>query len=324
MPASRNGDALKMSGASIMLLALVIDAGLGWPSPIHVRIGHPVTWIGALIAALDQSFNRDDSSGATRRAAGIGVAVTVIAVAAGVGWVCASILPGGWPGLIIAGVLAWPLVAARSMHDHVDAVARPLMSGNLPAARQAVSMIVGRDPSQLDAAGIARAATESLAENTSDGIVAPLFWGAIFGLPGIAAYKAINTLDSMIGHRTPKHEAFGWAAARIDDGANLIPARLTGLLFAAVSVRPRLALATMWRDAGHHRSPNAGWPEAAMAGALCIRLSGPRIYEGQLSQEPWLNGEASDPTAADLNRALALYRRAMLVLAVGLALLAFI
>jgi adenosylcobinamide-phosphate synthase len=284
----------------------------------------PVTWIGALIAALDRSFNREDSSGATRRAAGIGVAVTVIAVAAGVGWVCASILPGGWPGLIIAGVLAWPLVAVRSMHDHVDAVAKPLMSGDLPAARQAVSMIVGRDPSQLDAAGIARAATESLAENTSDGIVAPLFWGAIFGLPGIAAYKAINTLDSMIGHRTPKHEAFGWAAARIDDVANLIPARLTGLLFAAVSVRPRLALATMWRDAGHHRSPNAGWPEAAMAGALGIRLSGPRIYEGQLSQEPWLNGGASDPTAADLNRALALYRRAMLVLAVGLALLAML
>jgi adenosylcobinamide-phosphate synthase len=210
------------------------------------------------------------------------------------------------------------------MHDHVDAVARPLMSGDLPAARQAVAMIVGRDPSRLDAAGIARAATESLAENTSDGIVAPLFWGAIFGLPGIAAYKAINTLDSMIGHRTPRHEAFGWAAARIDDVANLIPARLTGLLFAIVSVRPRLALATMWRDAHHHRSPNAGWPEAAMAGALGVRLSGPRIYEGQLSQEPWLNGEAPDPSAADLNRALALYRRAMLVLAAELALLALL
>jgi adenosylcobinamide-phosphate synthase len=185
-------------------------------------------------------------------------------------------------------------------------------------------MIVGRDPSQLDAAGIARAATESLAENTSDGIVAPLFWGAIFGLPGIAAYKAINTLDSMIGHRTPRYEAFGWAAARIDDVANLIPARLTGLLFAIVSVRPCIALATMWRDAGQHRSPNAGWPEAAMAGALDIRLSGPRIYEGRLSQEPWLNGEAADPTAADLNRALALYRRAMLLLAAGLALLALL
>jgi adenosylcobinamide-phosphate synthase len=313
-----------MSGASIMLLALAVDAVLDWPSAIHARVGHPVTWIGALIAALDQSFNREGSSDSTHRMAGICVALAVIAVVTVVAWACAAMLPGGWPGLILAAILAWPLVAARSMHDHVDAVVRPLMAGDLPAARQAVSMIVGRDPSQLDAAGIARAATESLAENTSDGIVAPLFWGAIFGLPGIAAYKAINTLDSMIGHRTPRYEAFGWAAARIDDVANLIPARLTGLLFAIVSVRPRLALATMWRDAHHHRSPNAGWPEAAMAGALGIRLSGPRIYEGRLSQEPWLNGEAPDPTAADLNRALALYRRAMLVLALGLALLALL
>jgi adenosylcobinamide-phosphate synthase len=313
-----------MSGASIMLLALMIDAGLGWPSAIHARIGHPVTWIGALISLLDRNFNREDASETMRRAAGVCVATAVIALVAAAGWACALILPGGWLGLILAAFLAWPLVAARAMHDHVDAVARPLISGDLPAARQAVSMIVGRDPSKLDAAGIARAATESLAENTSDGIVAPLFWGVIFGLPGIAAYKAINTLDSMIGHRTPRYEAFGWAAARIDDVANLIPARLTGLLFAIVSVRPRVALATMWRDAAHHRSPNAGWPEAAMAGALGIRLSGPRIYEGHLSQEPWLNATAPDPSAADLNRALALYRRTMLVLAAGLALVALI
>lgn len=324
MPASRNGDAWKMSGAGIMLLALVIDAVLGWPAAIHARIGHPVTWIGALITALDQRFNRETDSGGVRRMAGAGVAISVIALVAAVAWACASMLPKGWVGLLLAAILVWPLVAARSMHDHVAAVARPLLAGDLASARQAVSMIVGRDPSQLDAAGVARAATESLAENTSDGIVAPLFWGVIFGLPGIAAYKAINTLDSMIGHRTQRHRAFGWAAARIDDVVNLIPARLTAVLFAAVSARPRIALATMWRDAGRHRSPNAGWPEAAMAGALGIRLSGPRIYEGRLSQEPWLNAEAPDPTAADLNRALALYHRAMLLLAVGLAVLALI
>ena len=307
-----------------MLLALVIDAVLGWPPTIHARIGHPVTWIGAMISALDRNFNREDTSETKRRLAGVGVAISVIALVAAVAWVCAFMLPTGWIGLFLAAILAWPLVAARSMHDHVDAVARPLLAGDLPTARQAVSMIVGRDPSQLDAPGIARAATESLAENTSDGIVAPLFWGVVFGLPGIAAYKAINTLDSMIGHRTPKHEAFGWAAARIDDVANLIPARLTGALFAVVSTQPRIALVTMWRDAYHHRSPNAGWPEAAMAGALGIRLSGPRSYEGLLSQEPWLNAEAPDPAAADLNRALALYRRAMLLLAAGLAVLALI
>ncbi|HZC96223.1 MAG TPA: adenosylcobinamide-phosphate synthase CbiB [Bradyrhizobium sp.] len=313
-----------MSGAATMLLALVIDAGLGWPAAIHVRVGHPVMWMGALISVLDRCLNRENTSEASRRVAGIFAATTVISLVAGVSWACSLFLPDGWLGLILAAILAWPLVAARSMHDHVSAVARPLISGDLPAARQAVSLIVGRDPSPLDAAGIARAATESLAENTSDGIVAPLFWGVIFGLPGIAAYKAINTLDSMIGHRTARHDAFGWAAARIDDVANLIPARLTGVLFAAVSVRPRIALATMWRDAHHHRSPNAGWPEAAMAGALGIRLSGPRIYEGHLAQEPWLNATAPDPAPADLNRALALYRRAMLVLAAGLALLALL
>jgi adenosylcobinamide-phosphate synthase len=313
-----------MSGAAIMLVALVIDTGLGWPAAVHARIGHPVTWMGVLISVLDRSLNREESSRATRRATGVLAAISVIALVAGMSWACTLILPGGWIGLVLAAVLAWPLVAARSMHEHVVAVARPLISGDLPAARRAVSMIVGRDPSQLDAAGIARAATESLAENTSDGIVAPLFWGVIFGLPGIAAYKAINTLDSMIGHRTPRHETFGWAAARIDDVANLIPARLTGILFAVVSVRPLIALATMWRDARRHRSPNAGWPEAAMAGALGIRLSGPRIYAGQPAQEPWINATAPDPAPADLNHALALYRRSMLVLAAGLALLALL
>ena len=313
-----------MSGAAIMLLALIVDAVLGWPAAVHARIGHPVTWIGALISVLDRAVNREDSSEALRRVAGIFVAISVISLVAGLGWAVTLILPGGWVGLVLAATLAWPLVAARSMHDHVVAVAQPLMAGDLPAARQAVSLIVGRDPSQLDAAGIGRAATESLAENTSDGIVAPLFWGAIFGLPGIAAYKAINTLDSMIGHRTVRHEAFGWAAARIDDVANLIPARLTGVLFAAVSAQPGVALATMWRDARQHRSPNAGWPEAAMAGALGIRLSGPRLYAGHLAQEPWVNAAARDPDPADLNRALALYVRAMLVLAAGLALLALL
>ena len=313
-----------MNGAVIMLLALVIDAGLGWPAALYARIGHPVTWMGAVISVLDRHLNRDDAPDALRRATGLVAALLVIGVSTGAGWIAASLLPGGWAGAVLTGFLAWPLVAARSMHDHVAAVARPLTSGDLDAARLAVSMIVGRDPRQLDAAGVGRAATESLAENTSDGIVAPIFWGVLLGLPGIAAYKAINTLDSMIGHRTPRHEAFGLASARIDDFANLVPARLTGFLFAAVSIRPRAALATMWRDAHHHRSPNAGWPEAAMAGALGVRLSGPRIYAGLVAEEPWVNDGNPDPGPGDLNLALALYRRAMLVLAGGLVLLAAI
>ncbi|MGL4279994.1 MAG: adenosylcobinamide-phosphate synthase CbiB, partial [Albidovulum sp.] len=231
-------------------------------------------------------------------------------------------LPGGWIGLVITGILAWPFIAAKSLADHVAAVARPLAAGDLAGARGAVAMIVGRDPEQLDEAGVARAALESLAENASDGVIAPLFWGAIFGLPGIVGYKAVNTLDSMIGHRTSRHEAFGWAAARIDDIANLIPARLTGLLFAAVSGRFGPALAIMRRDAGQHRSPNAGWPEAAMAAALGIRLSGPRVYHDRVADEPWINAEAPDPGAGTLQQGLTLYRKSLLAVAVLLALLA--
>lgn len=313
-----------MSSAAIMLLAMIIDVAVGWPRALFVRLGHPVTWIGALVSTLDRAFNRDDASDRTRRMAGAIGAVGVIAIAAIAGWLATWALPSGWGGVLIAGILAWPLIAVRSMHDHVEAVARPLGAGNVEAARQAVAMIVGRDPSALDPAGIARAAIESLAENTADGIVAPIFWGVLLGLPGLAAYKAINTLDSMIGHRTPRYTAFGWAAARIDDVANFLPSRLTGALFVVVSARPRVALATMLRYARQHRSPNAGWPEAAMAGALDVRLSGPRVYAGRMSDEPWVNGAAADPTLADLTLALGLYRRAMIVLAAVLTLVALI
>lgn len=226
--------------------------------------------------------------------------------------------------MLILGVAGWPLIAARSLHEHVKAIAIPLAAGDLAAARIEVSKIVGRDPYLLDAAGVSRAAIESLAENTSDGIVAPLFWGALLGLPGLAAYKAINTLDSMIGHRTERFAAFGWASARLDDLVNLVPARLTALLFALASSRPVAALATTWRDAGNHRSPNAGWPEAAMAGALGVRLSGPRAYEGSVSHEPWVNAGKRDPTAADILAGLALYRRTILLLAAGLGILALV
>ncbi|MPL67335.1 Cobalamin biosynthesis protein CobD [bioreactor metagenome] len=297
-----------MSFAAMMLVACAIDLAFGWPDALFRRIGHPVTWLGALIATLDRRLNRE---GTARRARGVFAALFTIALAAGAGAVAQALLPAGPLGVVIGGVLAWPLVAIRSMHDHVAAVARPLVAGDLGAARQAVSMIVGRDPAVLDEAGVARAALESLAENSSDGITAPLFWGVVAGLPGIAAYKAINTLDSMIGHRTARHEVFGWAAARIDDVANLIPARLTGVIFALVSRAPRRALAVMARDARAHRSPNAGWPEAALAGALGVRLSGPRIYGTTVAVEPWLNGAAPDPAPLDLARGLALYRRAM-------------
>ena len=305
-----------MSGAAIMLVAMAIDALIGWPARLYAVVGHPVTWIGALIAKLDAWLNIEETDPGKRRLAGIATAVIVIAIAADLAWMISWFLPEGWIGVLIGGVLAWPFIAIHSMHGHVRAVAQPLSDGDLDGARGAVAMIVGRDPAQLDEPGVARATIESLAENTSDGIVAPVFWGTIFGLPGITAYKAINTLDSMLGHRSPRYEIFGWASARIDDVANLIPARLTGFLFAIVSPNRRAALGTMMRDARHHRSPNAGWPEAAMAGALDIRLSGPRVYADGVAEEPWVNGEAADPGPADIDRGLSLFRGALIALAV--------
>ncbi|MET4066557.1 adenosylcobinamide-phosphate synthase [Bradyrhizobium sp. S3.2.6] len=311
-----------MGFAGAMVVAMAVDALLGWPSKLFARIGHPVTWLGGLIAAIDAGWNRESDPPALRRAAGAAGALLVIALAVAFGWLLQSLLPPSWIGIVLAGILAWPLVALRSLYDHVAAVANPLLGGDITAARAAVSRIVGRDPAALDEAGIARAAIESLAENASDGIVAPVFWGALFGLPGIFCYKAINTLDSMIGHRNERHEAFGWAAARIDDVANFVPARLTGFLFVLLARKRSEALSCMTRDARRHRSPNAGWPEAAMAGALGVRLSGPRIYHGSITAEPWLNGGARDPLAADIGEGLTVYRRAMLLLAGLLAILA--
>jgi adenosylcobinamide-phosphate synthase len=312
--------------AAAMAVAMVVDALLGWPSRLFARIGHPVTWLGRLIAALDARWNRETDKPSTRREAGAAASLFVIALAAGFAWMVQRIIPSGWIGMVLLGFLAWPLVAFRSLYDHVAAVRDPLRAGDVEVARKAVSMIVGRDPAKLDEGGIARAAIESLAENASDGVVAPVFWGVLFGLPGIVGYKAVNTLDSMIGHRSERHGAFGWAAARIDDIANFIPARLTGLLLVALapSQQRRQAMSCMMRDGRHHRSINAGWPEAAMAGALGVRLCGPRVYEGELADEPWLNAAARDPAAADITRALEAYVGAMFALTVVLAVLAFI
>jgi adenosylcobinamide-phosphate synthase len=310
--------------AGAMAVAMLVDAALGWPDRVFARIGHPVTWLGRLIGALDERWNLSGDSASTRRAAGLAAALIVIALASGLAFAVQAAMPAGWSRIVLLGIFAWPFVALRSLHDHVAAVARPLQAGDLAAARTAVSMIVGRDPAKLDEAGIARAAIESLSENASDGIVAPLFWGVLFGLPGIVGYKAVNTLDSMIGHRSERHQWFGWAAARIDDVANLVPSRLTGLLFALVSAHPMDAIACMARDAHGHRSPNAGWPEAAMAGALGVRLCGPRFYHGELAEEPWLNGSARDPVAGDIARGLKLYSRAAIGLAGLIVLLALV
>lgn len=305
-----------------MVVALAADAVVGWPTLVYRRIGHPVTWIGWLIWIADGRWNCEAEPSHMRHLKGIATCLGVVAFAVVPALLVQSALPTGWIGLVLVGLLAWPLVAARSLYDHVLAVVESLERNDLPAARYAVSMIVGRDTERLDEAGISRAAIESLAENASDGIVAPIFWGAIFGLPGIAGYKAINTLDSMIGHRTPRHEAFGWASARLDDVANLVPARLTALLFALASGHPVRALVCTLKDASRHRSPNAGWPEAAMAGSLGVRLSGPRVYHDRIAHEPWLNERGRDATRVDIWDGLRIYMFAMTGLAAIGALLA--
>ncbi|MEM8634986.1 MAG: adenosylcobinamide-phosphate synthase CbiB [Pseudomonadota bacterium] len=309
-----------MSAATLMLLAWAIEAAFGWPEWLYKRIRHPVVWIGALISSCDATLNRTRWSHYVRYLAGVITTLLVIIIVTGIAVFISARLPANWWGMAIEASIASSLIASRSLYTHVAAVARPLASGDIDSARKAVSMIVGRDPNQLDEAGIARASLESLAENASDGVVASLFWGAIFGLPGLAAYKAINTLDSMIGHRNNQYAAFGGFAARLDDVANIIPARLTGLLIAVAGLN-YASFKIMLRDARHHRSPNAGWPEAAMAGALTVRLSGPRSYGDAVTEQPWLNRDAPDPRVKDMRRGLTLYIRAMFL---GAGLLSFI
>ncbi len=302
-----------MTFAMTMALALLLDWLFGWPNWLYTRIGHPVNWIGSLVTQLEVRLNRQDTTRTHTITVGAIAGLFVVAVCAAVGLALQLALPDGISGIVLAAVLAWPLLAARSLHDHVADVQQPLAAGNIERARQAVSMIVGRDPAKLDEAGIARSAIESLAENTSDGVLAPLFWGTLFGLPGIAAYKAVNTLDSMIGYRNEQYEAYGKFAARLDDIVNWIPARVAGLCFVLVSADSRRAWQVMRRDAGLHRSPNAGWPEAAMAAGLNCRLSGPRTYGDRLEQHPWVNDGAPDPDAATIAGALAMFKRCLAV-----------
>jgi adenosylcobinamide-phosphate synthase len=228
---------------------------------------------------------------------------------------------------VILGLLASSLLAQRSLDQHVAAVASGLEQDGIDGGRRAVAMIVGRDPDRLDEAGVSRAAIESLAENFSDGVVAPLFWLALAGLPGMLIYKAINTADSMIGHLSDRHRAFGWAAARLDDLINLPASRLAALwLVLAAAIIPggsvRGAWRAVWRDARKHRSPNAGWPEAAMAGALDLRLAGPRVYHGEVVADGWMGDGRAEANASDIRRALLLFRSACAIQALVVAALA--
>jgi adenosylcobinamide-phosphate synthase len=301
--------------ADLALVAIATEAMVGYPNAVYRLVGHPVTWIGKFITWCDEAWNSGTRS--SRRLYGA-LTLTLVLVVAGLsGLVIADILARLLPGLaslILCGVLASTLLAQRSLDEHVLAVAKGLETEGLAGGRRAVAHIVGRETQGLDEAAICRAAIESLAENFSDGVVAPLFWMVVAGLPGALAYKAVNTADSMIGHRTERYEAFGWASARFDDLVNLPASRLSALWLALAAIplglSPGAALGTIRRDASHHRSPNAGWPEAAMAGALGIRLSGPRVYDGVPVEERWVGEGRSQLTAKDVRAALKLYRTA--------------
>ena len=313
----------------IAFLSLALEAKLGYPDRLFRWVGHPVTWVGRLISFIDGRLNRATDSDRTRRLCGVAALVVIVTVPGTIAYAVERILLPHALGFFVVVLLGTTLLAQKSLAEHVEAVAKALDTGGLPAGREAVSRIVGRDPEQLDRAGVARAAIESLAENFSDGVVAPAFWMAVGGLAGGAAYKAANTADSMIGHRTPKHEAFGWAAARFDDFVNLPASRLTALLIvAAAAILPgmdaRAAWRAVWRDAKKHRSPNAGWPEAAMAGALGIALAGPRSYGGVMGDYAFMGeGGRRDVTAADIRRALRLFWTADVLLMAMLGLVGF-
>jgi adenosylcobinamide-phosphate synthase len=304
-----------------LLLALAVDAIVGDPDSISRRNLHPVQLIGRVIAWADQRFNHDSDTPGLRRNTGAWTAIGLVTGAAILGWAVQVILLALPLGQVWLGLVMSSLIAQRGLYDHVAAVASGLEIGGVGGGRLAVSRIVGRDPETLDQGGVSRAAIESLAENFSDGVVAPVFWAAIFGLPGLLAYKALNTADSMIGHKTPRHQHFGWAAARLDDLANLIPARLAGLVVCVAALfQPgadaRAGWQAMRRDARYHRSPNAGWPEAAFAGALGLASAGPRSYHGKRVEEPFM-GQGGRPHAAapDIRNALRLFVRACVVLA---------
>ncbi|WP_029059667.1 adenosylcobinamide-phosphate synthase CbiB [Stappia stellulata] len=295
--------------ALLVLLALLLDALVGDPPWLWRHVPHPVVLFGKIIEIVDQDFNTPDAPESRRKLYGAIFLFALVACTLLTGALLEVIfrgLPFGEIGIVLVGAV---FIAQRSLYDHVAAVRDGLSQGGLEGGRKAVAMIVGRDPEQLDEAGVARAAIESCAENHADGVVAPAFWFLLLGLPGLLAYKAVNTADSMIGHKTDRHRAFGWASARFDDLVNLPASRIAGCLLAlsaplfGKSIGASLAI--MRRDAAKHRSPNAGWPEAAMAAVLGLALAGPRAYAGYNVDDPYMNADGRrDATAGDIARAL--------------------
>ena len=303
-------------------LALFVERYVGYPEYFQRLIGHPVQWVGFLINLLDIQVNRPEAPPIENRVRGalamVGVLMPVLLLSGLIAWLLSFV----WGGWIMEALIATTLIAQKSLRDHVAAVADAL-DRSLADGRAAVSRIVGRDTAQLDESAVARGALESLAENASDGVIAPVFWYALGGLPGIALYKAVNTADSMIGHRSERYLHYGWAAAWLDDLVNLPCSRLAGVLFAAAaSHRFGDVLRATYRDARNHVSPNAGWPEAAFATALGVTLGGPRRYGGRLLDLATMGEGRSELSRDDIRRGLSLYDRSLSLLFLAMLALA--
>ncbi|HUQ38117.1 MAG TPA: adenosylcobinamide-phosphate synthase CbiB [Aestuariivirga sp.] len=309
-------------------LALLIERLFGYPKSLYDKIGHPVEWIGIILKKLETLLYDPEAEPLQARLRGLAALLALLFIVAIPAVIITSVLSTFAFGWIIEALLATALIAQHSLYEHVSAVGKGLDT-SLSEGRKAVARIVGRDPTALDESGVVKGALESLAENTSDGIVAPVLWYALFGLPGIVAYKAINTADSMIGHKSERYIYFGWAAARLDDLINLPASRLTGLLFAAAaawndSERGKIAVQIMWRDAPKHQSPNAGWPESALAASLGVRLGGPRSYDGSRVDLPWMGEGRGTLNRDDIRKGLRFYGTAMTFLFCGAALCALL
>jgi len=293
----------------ILLAALILDALIGDPPLLWSFLPHPAAVIGGLGSWLERKLNRERRGQRDRlfRGALVAAGMTLAAVALGV---AVTELRRRWQwGWAVELALVWMLLAQQSLFLHVRGVARALREDGLDGGRKAVARIVGRDTASLDEHGVARAAIESCAESFADGVVGPVFWYVLFGFPGLLACKTVNTLDSQIGHRSERYRMFGLVAARLDDAMMLIPARIAALLLVVASVfvprgKPLLAWRTMWRDHGRHASPNSGWPEAAMAGALDLALAGPRRYGGEVVDTGWIGGGRARATPGDIGTSL--------------------
>ncbi len=298
--------------ALILVIGMLFDALIGDPRAIYRVIPHPVVLIGKPISFLDSRLNRAERGERALLVRGAMTVMIIVGLATAVGYGLSRLFQAPVWGWMAEAVLVGILLAGRSLHDHVRRVAKGLRQDGLEGGRREIAHIVSRDPRSLDRHSVARSAIESLSENFSDGVVAPILFYLIFGLPGLLAYKAINTLDSMIAYKTAKYKSFGFAAAKLDDLANWLPARTSGgvVCLAACftpTAYPVGAARVMLRDAGKHKSPNGGWPEAAFAGALNIALGGPRTYPGGEVVGVWIGDGRARLEPRDIDRSRALY-----------------